>query len=126
MNEIFDTYDAINTYAVKLLVYNQQRHTRPIGINNFSSRDITHRWMLHMMESFSVYKGYATYYVNTNIFTYLYLRFIKKYKHLRLTTNSKSNSKLMIDVNIFINELTETFGKKPDIIKDIYNLYWGD
>lgn len=123
MDEL-NLYDSINTYAVRWLTYNAKSHGKPLGIKNFNRKNTYHMWFLHMLENYSVFNNYCDYYIDGSFVSYLYLRYIKKFKHLRYTTNSKAN--LMIDIDIFIKELTNAFHENANIILKIYNEYWGD
>lgn len=83
-------------------------------------------WFLHMLESYRVFNNYTEYYVDCGLFKYLYIRYIKKFKGAR----RKKKDYVMIKVDVFINELVESFREsvpdiKPDIIKEIYKEYWG-
>lgn len=120
----YSLYDSINTYAVRWLTYNAKSHVKPLGIKNFNKKSTYHMWLLKMIESYSVFNNYCNYYIDGNFISYLYLRYIKKFKHLRYTINCKKN--LMIEADIFIKELTESFGENPNIVLKIYNKYWGD
>lgn len=56
-----------------------------------------------MMESYSVFNNYEYYYLDCNIFNYLYIRYIKHFRHAR--HYNKIYNPLMIEVDIFISEL---------------------
>lgn len=128
MNENFKLklYDSINTTAVRWLTYQQRVNAKPIGIFNFDSKDITHMWFLHMLESYRVFNNYTEYYVDCGLFEYLYIRYIKKFKGAR---RKKKTDAVMIKVDIFIQELIGSFEENlalsPSIIKEIYREYWG-
>lgn len=128
MNENFKLklYDSINTTAVRWLTYQQRVNAKSIGIFNFDSKDITHMWFLHMLESYRVFNNYTEYYVDCGLFEYLYIRYIKKFKGAR---RKKKTDAVMIKVDIFIQELIGSFEENlalsPSIIKEIYKEYWG-
>lgn len=119
-------YDSINTTAVRWLTYQQRINAKPIGIFNFDSKNITHMWFLHMLESYRVFNNYIEYYIDCGLLEYLYIRYIKKFKGAR----RKKKDYVMIKVDVFINELIECFKAgvpdiKPNIIEEIYKEYWG-
>lgn len=119
-------YDSINTIAVRWLTYQQRINAKPIGIFNFDSKNITHMWFLHMLESYRIFNDYTEYYIDCGLFEYLYIRYIKKFKGAR----RKRIDYVMIKVDVFIDELIESFKEsvpdiKPDIIEEIYKEYWG-
>lgn len=76
-----------------------------------------------MMESYSVFNNYDYYYLDCNIFTYIYIRYIKHFRHARWRT--KTYKPLMIEVDIFVSELMSWFKQDSSIIIELYNEYWG-
>lgn len=124
MEETYKLYDSINTMAVRWLTYHSKKSNTKIGIKNFGKKNIYHMWLLHMMESYSIYNNYCNYYIDGNIFSYLYLRFIKHFKHLRYDLFQKNI--LMIDVGIFVDELCSFFNENTSIIENIYKAYWSE
>lgn len=125
--DLFELYDSINTLAVKWLTYQHRSTCKALGIANYDSSNITHLWFLHILESYRIYNNYVCYFVDCGFFEYLYLRFIKRFKGAR---RKRKNEAIMIDVDIFVDELIENFKEHvPDItssiIKRIYDEYWG-
>ena len=124
MEKNFDLYDKINTTAVQWLTYNAKAHNKPIGIKNFFKHNLYHMWLLHMMQNYSIFNGYVNYYIEGNFFTFLYLRYIRKFKNLRYRFNKDV---LMIEVGLFVDELISCFDNvNPSIIEQMYKEYWGD
>lgn len=119
-------YDSINTTAVRWLTYQQRVNAKPIGIFNFDSKNITHMWFLHMLESYRVFNNYTEYYIDCGLLEYLYIKYIKKFKGAR---RKKKTDAVMIKVDIFIQELIDSFEEnltlRPSIIEEIYKEYWG-
>ena len=120
MDEKFNLYDSINTMAVKWLVLLNRKQAKTLGIQKFSRHNHTHIWFLHMLESYCIYNNCDYYYIDCNIFEYFYIRFFKKFKRARRV---KKDS-FMIDVKVFINELTESFNVDTFIIEEIYKEYY--
>jgi len=120
MDEKFNLYDSINTMAVRWLTHLHKTRAKTLGIQKFSHHNDTHIWFLHMLESYRVYNEYDCYYVDCNIFEYLYIRFIKGFKGAR----RPKKDGLMIDTRVFINELTESFGVDTFVIEEIYKEYY--
>ena len=124
MEETYKLYDSINTMAVRWLTYNTEKGNKKIGIKNFKKNNIYHMWFLHMMENYSIFNNYCNYYIDGNIFIFLYLRFIKKIKHIHYKLFQRNIK--MIDVRIFIDELCLSFNQDSKIIEEIYKSYWGE
>ena len=125
-NYKFKLYDGVNTTAVRWLTYQHKINNKPLGIFNFDSKNISHLWFLHMLESYRVFNDYDNYYIDCDVFKYLYIRYIKKFKGAR---RKKNVDALMIDVDVFIQELTKSFEEnlkiEPSIVEEIYKEYWG-
>lgn len=121
MDKNFNLYDSINTTAVRWLTHLQKLHCKTLGIEKFNRKNDTHIWFLHMLESYRVYNDYNCYYLDCNLFDYLYIRYIKKFKGAR----RMKKDGFMINVGVFINELTEAFNTDTFIIEEIYKEYWG-
>lgn len=69
-----------------------------------------------------VYNTYGgDFFVDTNIFKYWYLKYIKGFKFLQ-----RVNGNLVdyIDINIFLSELVTQYGEQVKIIETIYNTYY--
>lgn len=122
----FKLYDSINTTAVRWLTYQHKTNNKSLGILNFDNKNISHLWFLHMLESYRVFNDYDNYYIDCGFFKYLYIRYIKKFKGAR---RKKNVDVLMINVDVFIQELIESFEEnlkiEPSIVEKIYKEYWG-
>ena len=117
-----DLYDNINTTAARWLVWNSKERKQPLGIKNFSKNDQKDLWLLHLMISFSVATGYSDFYLDCSWIDYLYIKYIKKIKHIK-----KMNGKVdvfLIESDLFAKEVCEHFDKESEIVEDIYVIYW--
>ena len=114
-------FDAINTEAVRWLAYNSDKHDGLIGITNFKYKDIQCKWLLQMFNNYNIITK-KPFYIITNIFTFLYLRFIKKFNGLRFF--SKKKKVFFIDSKVFIHDLIKSFDENKEIINLIYNSYY--
>ena len=111
----YNLYDIINTTAVRWLQYNSQIKKCPLGIKNFGRINYIHMWLLHQIRFNSIYNGYEDYYIDSSWYDYLYLRFIKKWKHLK-KANKKSNV-CLIDIDIFCDELIAAYNNEHEDAK---------
>ena len=122
MENKINLYDSINTTAVRWLMNLAKTSDRPLCFFNLNSQDPSHLWLLNMADAFSVYNNYCDYYVDCGIFTYMYLRYIKKHKHLRYYMRCDICE---IKTTVFIRDILYAFDiTKRDII-DLYELFWG-
>lgn len=117
----YDRYDAINTLATRLLMWNAKNKKQPLGIKQFKSKDSMHMWLLNIMNSFSVASGYADFYLDCSFWTYLYIKYIKKFKHVK---RFKKENVFLIEPELFAAEVCEHFGERPDMVEYIYEDYW--
>ena len=117
----YDRYDAINTLAARWLVWNAKERKQPLGIKQFKYKDYTHMWLLNIMNSFSIASGYVDFYLDCSFWTYLYIKYIKKFKHAKKIRNENV---FLIEPAVFSAEVCEHFGEQPDIVKYIYEDYW--
>ena len=118
-----ELYDSINTTTVRWLTWIYKEHKKPLLLCDFNYRDLTHLWLIHMLEAFSVYNGYCNYYVDCSFFRYLHLRFIKHFKHIRM--KSKYIYTFDIVINDFIKEILDSYRQPKSTILKMYNLFWG-
>ena len=121
-NNKYQMYDAINTTAVRWLTSFADKHEAALCIKDFDIKNKHHLWLLEMLKSYSIFNNYCSYYIQSNIFIYLYLRIFKRFKHIRLYSKSKKMS--FIDPAIFVEELTNCYEENPYIINAIYNAYY--
>lgn len=119
----YDKYDAINTLAARWLVWNSKEKKKPLGIKQFKCKKLTHMWLLNIMNSFSIVSGYVDFYLDCSFWTYLYIKYIKKFKHAK---RFKGQDVFLIEPELFAAEVCGHFGERPDIVKYIYEGYWKD
>ena len=125
MENKINLYDAINTTAARWLMNLAKTNGRPLCFYDFNKEDPSHLWLLNMADVFSVYNGYCDYYVHCGLFTYLYLKYIKKHKHLRRHTHEYIYK---VKMDVFIKDVIDAYSTydidKNEIVK-LYNLFWG-
>lgn len=121
MEEKEKLYDAILTEGARWLLFLQdsRKDIAGFGIKDVQLDNSTYGF-LSIARIFSIYSG--KFYIKTNWFKYLYLKYIKKFKFLKRPPKMEIE---YIDKNIFIKELTGYFDKSPSIIEEIYNYYYG-
>lgn len=115
-------FDGINTLAARWLVWNSKANKQPLGIKNFKRKNPIHMWLLYIMNSVSVATGYQDFYLNCSLIDYLYIRFIRKMRHVKRTKNNIGV--FLIEPKIFAKEVCENFNQTEDIVGYIYNEYW--
>ena len=123
MENKINLYDAINTTAARWLMNLTKTSEQPLCFFDFNKDDITHHWLLNMADAFSIYNGYCDYYVECGVFTYFYLRYIKKHKHLKRYYGEKNTCKIII--KLFIKDITDAYDIDKNEIVKLYNLFWG-
>lgn len=121
-NDKTNLYDSIDSIAVRWLTWNADVHKSALCIQNIDIKNETHLWLLEIFRNYSIINSYCTYYIEKNFFLYLYLKYIKKHKHLSFYKFKKEI--LTIDFNIFTKEITEYFNVDINTLKEIYNLYY--
>lgn len=122
-NNCFEKYDTINTIAVRWLKWNHDVMNQLIGLKYFDCKNINHLWLLNQFKNYSIYDNYNYYYIKTNIFTYLYLKYFKKFNKLKLYIKENKNIRL-IEPNIFIKEILDYVQEDISIIQEIYIKYY--
>lgn len=123
MENSYNKYDFINTVAVRWLQYNSKSHGQQIGLTGFNYKNINHLWLLQQFKSYSIYNSYCNFYIKTNYFVYLYLKYFKGFSKLKFTKN-KNKKYLLIESNLFIKELLEYVREDIGILSEIYNSYY--
>ena len=118
----YDKYDPINTLAARWLVWNSKEKKKPLGIKQFKCKKLTHMWLLNIMNSFSIASGYEDFYLDCSFWTYLYIKYIKKFKHIK---RFKNEDVFLIEPELFAVEVCEQFGERPNKVEYIYEDYWG-
>lgn len=117
----YDRYDAINTLAVRWLIWNAKERKQPLGIKQFKSKDSSHMWLLNIMNSFSIASGYVDFYLDCSFWTYLYIKYVKKFKHAKWF---KGQDIFLIEPELFISEVCSALNEHDDIVGYIYEDYW--
>ena len=115
-------FDQINTLAARWLVWNSRDKKMPLGIKGFSRKNSTHMWLLYVMNSVNIATDYLDFYLDCSWIDYLYIKFIRKIKHVKKI--NKNTSVFLIDPNIFANEVCKNFQQTEDIVSYIYDEYW--
>lgn len=110
-------FDAIDQTAVKWLMYNKDKYKEDIGLSNFNNIEFDNLWLLSICRHYNIFSN-RNVYIQTNIFVYFYLRFIKKFNFLRLY--KKKLKIFLIDSTIFKKEIIDFFNVHPDTLKQIY------
>ena len=120
MEEKEKLYDSILTTGARWLAIRE--NTFP-SLDGFGLKDIKLNSNTYIFLSIAqIYTTYTgKFYFKGNIFKYLYLKYIKKFKFL-----SRVNDNIVdyIDVNIFLSELVSAFNEKLPIIEEIYKHYY--
>ena len=118
----FNLLDQINTLAARWLVWNSKEQKKPLGIKKFTRKNSTHMWLLYIMNSVSIVTGYPDFYLDCSWIDYLYIRFIRKMRHVRKV--NKSINIFLIEPEIFTKEVCEKFDYDKSIVGYIYDQYW--
>lgn len=79
-------------------------------------------WLLYIMNSVSVATGYQDFYVDCSWIDFLYIRFIRKMRHVK-KINRNTNT-FLIEPETFIKEVCENFNQTENIVDYIYDKYW--
>ena len=118
----FNLLDQINTLAARWLIWNSKEQKKPLGIKKFTRKNPIHMWLLYIMNSISIVTGYSDFYLDCSWIDYLYVRFIRKMRHVK-KINRNTNT-FLIEPEIFIKEVCENFGQAENIVGYIYDKYW--
>lgn len=122
--EKYSVYDAINTYAARLLAYHAKEQKKLLGIKNFNYKNIPDKWLLHIMSAYSILKDNEIFYLDCSWFIYIWLRYFKRIKNLRYKNNNSDI--FFIKADIFAEEACGLYGKDVSILKEICYNYWGE
>lgn len=79
-------------------------------------------WLLYIMNSVSIATGYQDFYIECSWIDYLYVRFIRKMRHVKKV--NKNTNTFLIEPEIFTKEVCENFGYDKKIVSYIYEQYW--
>lgn len=88
------------------------------AIKNVQLNNLTYGF-LSIARVYITYEG--NFYIDTNLFKYLYLKYIKQFKFLK---RINGNIVDYIDVGIFLSELVNAFNEELPIIEEIYQTYY--
>lgn len=120
MEEKEKFYDTILTTGARWLVmrYEELPDITALGVKKLPLNNISYGF-LALARVYQVYSGEFCF--GGNIFTYLYLKYIKKFKFLKRPRNFTVD---YIDPTIFCKELCTAFGVDISIIEEIYKHYY--
>lgn len=118
----FNLLDQINTLAARWLVWNSKQQKRPLGIKSFTRKNSIHMWLLYMMNSVSIATGYLDFYLECSWIDYLYIRFIRKMRHVKKI--NKNVDVFLIEPELFAKEVCQNFNYEKEITSHIYEQYW--
>lgn len=120
MDEREKKFDAILTTGARwlmvrkrLLPYIDGFAIKDVKLNNFTYG------FLSIARVYVTYEG--SFYIKTNIFKYLYLKYVKRFKFLKWINGNIVD---YININIFLSELVNAFDEKLSIIEEIYKHYY--
>ena len=120
MDEREKKFDAILTTGARWLMMRKRLfpYIDGFAIKDVKLNNLTYGF-LSIARVYITYEG--SFYIQTNIFKYLYLKYIKHFKFLK---RINGNIVDYIDVNIFLSELVSAFDEKLPIIEEIYKHYY--
>ena len=114
-------YDSIIETAVKWLLWNRREHESDIGFSHIDELSERNLWLIQVGDIYSTVSGGRPIYMNFS-FNYLYLRYIKKIRHLR--RYSKKKDIFMIDADGFLEDLAFSHNVDESIFAKIYKEYY--
>lgn len=115
-------YDSIDNTATRWLAWNQDKKGK-IGFTCISADDKTHLWLLCMARNLYIYNEKPIY-IDTSVIGYLWLRFVKKFKFLRLYRARRNKEIYSIDAIGFIEEVCKACNTVPEMVAQIYEIYY--
>ena len=121
MEEKEKFYDAILTTGARWLVMRYEQSPEEItalGVKKLSLNNTSYGF-LALARVYQVYSGEFCF--GGNIFTYLYLKYVKKFKFLKRPHGFTVD---YIDADVFCKELCDTFNTDVSIIEEIYKHYY--
>lgn len=120
MEEKEKFYDTILTTGARWLVmrYQGMPEVNALGIKKLPLNNMSYGF-LSIAQVYQVYSGDFCF--DGNIFTYLYLKYIKKFKFLKRPGKFVVD---YIDAQAFCRELCDSFGTDVHIIEEIYEHYY--
>ena len=120
MTEREKKFDAILATGARWLAVRKKDlpYIDGFAIKNVELNNLTYGF-LSIALVYITYKG--SFYIDTNLFKYLYLKYIKQFKFLK---RINGNIVDYIDVGIFLSELVNAFNEELPIIEEIYQTYY--
>ena len=114
-------YDSIDNTATRWLAWNLDKRKK-LGFN-YLGLDARSLWFLSMVRNLYTYCE-TSFYINSSLFTYLWLRYIKKFKFLRRYRKRKHQDVYLIDAIAFVEEVAAACNTVPETIDKIYEIYY--
>ena len=120
MEEKEKFYDTILTTGARWLVmrYTELSQVTALGVKKLPLNNMSYGF-LALARVYQIYSGEFCFV--GNIFTYLYLKYIKKFKFLKRPRKFVVD---YIDADIFCKELCDTFNTDISVIEEIYKHYY--
>ena len=120
MTEREKKFDVILTTGARWLAVRKKDlpYIDGFAIKNVELNNLTYCF-LSIARVYITYEG--SFYIDTNLFKYLYLKYIKRFKFLK---RINGNIVDYIDVGIFLSELVNAFNEELPIIEEIYQTYY--
>lgn len=120
MEEKEKFYDTILTTGARWLVmrYTELSEITALGVKKLPLNNMSYGF-LALARVYQIYSGEFCF--GGNIFTYLYLKYIKKFKFLKRPRKFVVD---YIDADIFCKELCDTFNTGISVIEEIYKYYY--
>lgn len=120
MEEREKLYDAILTTGARWMAARKKMmpYVDGFAIKDVKLNSLTYGF-LAIARVFSTYGG--EFYIQTNIFKYLYLKYVKGFKFLK---RINGNIVDFIEVSVFLNELTGYFNEPLAVIDEMYSAFY--
>lgn len=120
MEEREKLYDAILTTGARWMAARKKMmpYVDGFAIKDIKLNNLTYGF-LAIARIFNTYGG--EFYVQTNIFKYLYLKYVKGFKFLKRINGNVVD---FIEVNVFLSELTKYFSEPLAVIDEMYNTFY--
>ena len=120
MEEKEKFYDTILTTGARWLVmrYVELPEVTALGVKKLPLNNMSYGF-LALARVYQIYNGEFCF--GGNIFSYLYLKYIKKFKFLKRPRKFVVD---YIDADIFCKELCDTFNTDISVIEEIYKHYY--
>ena len=112
-------YDAVDEYAIKVILWNNDQHGT-LGFENLNC-EYEDLWLLSVIRNACGFRQMKIYYKG-NFINYLYLKYKKKFKFLRYYTGQKDI--FMIDATKFENEMASAVEEDYCFLQKIYLEYY--